>query len=295
MEFIPELIHLESNQLKVSILPSLGGKMTSLYCKEKKFELLAQPARPYKKAAYGDDFSQYDMSGIDECFPNVDGGVDPVTGIHYPDHGEIWSAEFEVLGQDNKTVALAYASPHFHYMYQKTIRLEGDRVTISYHIHNQGDQPLPAIWTFHGLFRHDKHLGYLTPFTNEDVLYVAGPKAGHKGPRPTPGPRTPMIIQEGMEKYYFLDKVPPLTKPPNHVGYWYMAHFAGCLLLYDTKDLPYLGAWTTAGGFEGQYHCALEPSNGFYDAIPIARKNNALPVLQPGQAWAFTMALQPIL
>ena len=63
------------------------------------------------------------------------------------------------------------------------------------------------------------------------------------------------------------------------------------MLHYDVKKLPYLGVWITAGGFEGDYNCALEPSNGFYDGIGRAEKNCRLPVLKAGEAMDFELVV----
>lgn len=63
------------------------------------------------------------------------------------------------------------------------------------------------------------------------------------------------------------------------------------MLHYDVKKLPYLGVWVTAGGFEGDYNCALEPSDGFYDSVRKAGENGRLPVLASGAAADFGFAV----
>ena len=61
------------------------------------------------------------------------------------------------------------------------------------------------------------------------------------------------------------------------------------MLEYDAEKLPYLGVWITAGGFQGDYNCALEPTNGFYDSISKAAGNGKLPVLGAGESMEFDL------
>jgi len=39
----------------------------------------------------------------------------------------------------------------------------------------------------------------------------------------------------------------------------------------------------TNGGFRGERNAAWEPSDGYHDSIQTARRNGALPVLEPGE------------
>ncbi len=63
------------------------------------------------------------------------------------------------------------------------------------------------------------------------------------------------------------------------------------LMRYDAAKLPYLGGWITAGDFQGDYNCALEPSSGFYDKVSRARTLKTLPVLGSGEETEFELAL----
>ena len=60
---------------------------------------------------------------------------------------------------------------------------------------------------------------------------------------------------------------------------------------YDAGILPYFGVWITAGGFQGDYNCALEPSSGFYDGIGNARRLGKLPVLGAGEGMEFAISV----
>ena len=97
----------------------------------------------------------------------------------------------------------------------------------------------------------------------------------------------PAAMPPTMVKYYLAEPV-----KNGYCGFWYPRAGAGCLLRYDPAILPYLGVWITAGGFRGDYNCALEPSNGFYDDINTARQNGSLYILKPDLPLVFTLTLE---
>ncbi len=63
---------LENNNLKIVLLPELGGKIISFLKKDKEFELAAQPSqRIQTNLSDCMDFSEY-AYGMDDTFPNID-------------------------------------------------------------------------------------------------------------------------------------------------------------------------------------------------------------------------------
>ena len=89
-----------------------------------------------------------------------------------------------------------------------------------------------------------------------------------------------------MVKYYGLEV--PMT---GHCGVHYPSKNVVHLLDYDAEKLPFFGVWITAGGLQGDFNCALEPTNGYYDSIERAWKNQKLPVLKSGEELEFTLEL----
>lgn len=61
---------------------------------------------------------------------------------------------------------------------------------------------------------------------------------------------------------------------------------------YDPQINPYLGVWITKGGFKGEYNCALEPSNGFYDDLSRAYYNNKLSSLNSLEEREWTIFIE---
>ena len=59
------------------------------------------------------------------------------------------------------------------------------------------------------------------------------------------------------------------------------------------EEIPCIWTWhgLTAGDFQGDYNCALEPSSGFYDKVSRAGTLKTLPVLGSGEETEFELAL----
>lgn len=287
---------IENEKLRVIVLPQLGGKIASLYDKSKEFEVAAQPEKKfYALPKAGDDFSSYDASGLDDAFPNIDSGILEENGKiwNYPDHGEIWNSSFAWVIEDQELL-LNFKSMQFPYSYEKRICLEGGSVVLKYKICNTGDVPFPCIWTFHGLVRYEEDMQLLYPeqvtrFENVLESQEVGAvgehilrKNAHYDFSAVPDKKTKTMV-----KYYADQK---LTE--GRCGYRYPKQGVECFLEYDSGKLPYLGVWITAGGYRGDYNCALEPSNGYYDSIKKAEENQALYILQPKGRLEFELRIR---
>jgi len=292
-------IVLENENLKVVLHPHLGGKITSFYLKEKDFELAAESSQEQTQVRSRmeaenrrDNFAPY-AYGMDDAFPNVNQEMIDWDGrkLHYPDHGEIWSADFEICEQTLDKVRIRWHSLEFNYSYEKCMKLNGHTLEIEYQIENYGNEELPCIWTWHGLLRYE-----------QDMEIILPEKVGHYrnvlddcilGEEGTVYPLqndvydfTKMLNPEecNMIKYYNEEDV-----TDGHCGIYYPTQNVSHYLDYDAKIFPYLGIWITAGGFQGDFNVALEPTNGYYDRISKARDNQKLPILRAGEELDFTI------
>ncbi|GAA0181997.1 hypothetical protein SH2C18_44480 [Clostridium sediminicola] len=295
-------ILLENENLKAIVLPFLGGKIASLYHKKKEFELLFQNKdNSYKKPEIYSDFSKFDAAGFDDAFPSINIGQVNYSGslINYPDHGEIWSAEFNCV-IENEIVILNYKSVILPYIYQKIISLKDDRLIIKYTILNNGKETIPCFWTMHCLINCEKDMEIIFPEgTNEIENAMDSNNLGAEGSiHPYPVVKTDKgtefylnkVIEtesKNCEKFYVKGKV-----RGNSCGAYYPSKNITYKVEYDKEILPYLGFWVTEGGFRGDYNCALEPSNGYYDSIEIAKKNNAFYSLKPNEPLEFEIKVQ---
>lgn len=278
-----ESICLENSKLRIVVIPGLGGKIASVYLKDRAFEAAAvNKEKEYCLPNKNADFSKFDGSGIDDAFPNIVEAEVLYNGEnqYYPDHGEIWSSAFAYTLEEDK-ICLSYRSRQFPYIYKKWISLEGDSVLIHYEIENESNRIFPCIWTFHGLFRYEEDMQLIYPQGIERMRNVLSSRElGEEGvciPLMNDTydfSKVPPIESKTMVKYYAEEKV-----KYGACGYRYPKQGVECILEYDANKLPYLGVWITAGGFRGDYNLAIEPSTGYYDDIRIAEKNKSLHLL----------------
>lgn len=285
---------IENHVLRIEIQPDLGGKITSFYHKEKKFEISAQSNKKIEDipgVCVG--FAPYAF-GMDDAFPNIDAEIINWNGntISYPDHGEVWSAEFRILAHSADCVILGWESP-MGYRYTKTLQLDHNALRMHCDIKNNSGKDFPCFWTWHGLMRYEEDMEVILPEgTTHCRNVLTGPELGDAGTvYPISGSydftRVPKAESRTMSKFYVEHPV-----RDGRCGIYYPSSNIACILEYDAKILPYLGVWVTAGGFQGDYNCAMEPTNGFYDSISNAWGNGKLPILHPGESLHFKMTIK---
>lgn len=292
---------LENDLLKVIVIPGIGGKLASIYNKTSQFELLFQnKENEYKKPYLDSPFAEFDAAGFDDAFPTIDTSKVIYEGneISYPDHGEIWSACFN-YGIINEQVNLHYTSAILPYTYDKIITISDDNIIIKYDIKNTGKSPFPCIWAMHCLVNCTEDMEISFPKGTTEILNVhestnLGKKNSiHKYP----------VTKTTDNKAYSLNRVgtPELKSTEKYYvngavnegscSIYYPVRNTLYTIDYDKNIMPYLGFWVTEGGFRGDYNCALEPTNGFYDDIETAEKNNKLFYLKPDEALNFEIRL----
>ncbi len=293
---------LENDSLKVIVLPELGGKIASVYNKTKDFELLFQNKEEvYKKAGIYSDFGEYDASGFDDAFPSIDEGIVTVgkNMVRYPDHGEIWSMGFkyEIAGEK---LTLKGESAILSYSYTKTLSLQGHKLIIDYNIANGGESDIPCLWAMHCLIRCEEDMQLIFPEGTNRVRNVL--KSGYLGEADKIHTYPATTSADGKE--YRLDRIFPESAAKYEkyyvegeiahgvCGAYYPGKDVTYRVYFDSSKLPYLGFWLTEGGFRGDYNCAMEPANGFYDSIETARNNNSLYMLKAGTSLSFDLKLE---
>jgi len=288
-----DAVVLENEILRAVILPRLGGKTASLVLKENGFELAAPNTRgTYRHPERQSAFADFDASGLDDAFPTVDSSaLFAEEGYHYTDHGEIWRSAFNASVVNGK-LQMQYASAENPYVYTKTVSLADNRMLLEYEITNTGTADFPCIWTWHGLVRYEEGMRLLYPAGAYDILNVSrhevlgAAKSIHSLQSDVYDFSTVPAGPDTSAEYFLQGRI-----DEGRCGYVYPSSGTACVISYDCTVFPYLCFWVTAGGFRGDYNCAFEPTNGFYDGIDIAQANNCLPILRPGETLAFTLAL----
>ena len=296
---------LENQQIRLVVIPELGAKIASLIYKPQEFEVFFQPSQGcYNLAHYGVDFANYDTSGADEMFPNIDSCLYPYQGYGgqaLPDHGELWSIPWRVaeVGAGLTTEAEGTALP---YIFTRTISLKENTVHLEYQVINLGDKLLYGLWAFHGLVTCDQSTRLILPET-QGVITVHNSKL--LGPIGTKHSFPITIDQAG--NLYRLDQISPRSAEKTEKIYLEGTIEKGeaalilnngqleYKLIFPKDRVPYMGIWINEGGFKGEYNCALEPSTGYYDSLEIAHKLGSIQPINPGETrqWYLDIQLKP--
>lgn len=283
---------LENKRLKIECLANHGGKLSSIFDKEKGIEFLFQnPHEKYKKANIESDFSLFEACGFDDTFPSIDYGEVIINNqkIIYPDHGEIWSSNMDYKISNNQ-IFLTYKSKILPYLFEKCYTLKEKGIKVDYTIKNIGNFSFPCFYTFHCLIDSKKDIKLITPENLDEIKIIYGSNRLKKDvikKYPITKEEIDLSYPERLsnnecEKFYFTHK-----SKKGLIGYDYKKDRVKLLITYNESKLPYLGFWNTQGGFRGDYNFALEMSNGYYDSIEIASKNNACPILDVDEKFSF--------
>jgi galactose mutarotase-like enzyme len=154
-------IQIQTGVIGLTLLPELGGKVSSLYDLRTGREWLwRHPRYLYKRLPHGSSYiAEADTGGWDECFPSVSACLypsEPWQGVAIQDHGELWSqrpeCEIEEHGE-SITVQTRWQGIALPYTFTRTITLTINSSVIrsNYEVLNNADQPMNFIWCIHPL------------------------------------------------------------------------------------------------------------------------------------------------
>lgn len=148
-----EILTLETEHLKCSIIPALGGKIWRLYNKQLSIEFLwINTVLPVQMQECGVDYDSHFLGAIDELIPND--MMEIMESIDYPDHGELWTIALEYSKTDDKiTVKGLLSLSGLHS--SKAIHLSPNKqvVHIEYAIKNTTNETRHFLWKLHAALR----------------------------------------------------------------------------------------------------------------------------------------------
>lgn len=147
-------MHLRSRSLEVEVLPEVGGKIAQIRDLVDNRLWLVPPQIPYRTLVQGTDWTDYDTSGMDDCFPNVDVcryPSPPWAGAPLPQLGEWVYGSWEVVDHASEAVTMMRTGTRLPYRTLKTVRVADHAVTVAYRVENLSDSAIEYIWSAHPL------------------------------------------------------------------------------------------------------------------------------------------------
>lgn len=289
-----ERVVLANHQLRVEILPRLGGKISSIRTQPEQHELLQQPLRPYAERTATMAFDQGDASGWDECLPSVaQCEVQTPSGtITVPDHGDFWRVPVRARQQGNR-VELESDGISLPLHFSRTLCLEGPCLSVEYRVRNTSDVRVPYAWSAHPLFAVEAGDRIVLPASaGEFVVEGSGHQrlgsAGskHVWPRVTlnDGGKANLSIA-GKISDDVGDKIYMAAPTEGWCAIDRVRLARRITVRFAPETLPWLGLWLCYGGWpeadgERQYAVALEPCTAPVDSLAVAL----------AKGWARTLA-----
>lgn len=274
---------LRSDQLTVTVLPSRGARITSLRNVVDGREWLTQPRHPVlgNPPPLDSAFTETDHYGWDEMFPTVDECLfpaDPYAGIRVPDHGELWSRSWDVEENTETSVSHRLHSDRFGYSFERSLRIEGATLRCDYRcVVDVGTASLPLLWTLHPQFSMFEGTRLTLPGERSHVLDTSSPD----------DPRTvawegDLVVERdvtpGGDRMIYL-------RPVDEVSDATLTDPSGSSLRisWDRSFAPYLGFWQDYGRYTSGRVLAVEPSNGFFDELARANRQEMVTRFVPGE------------
>ncbi len=280
------VVELENDELKLSLIPEMGGKILTLERKDTGTQFLHQgdiDLTNYRRPEKGEAFLPPFAAGFDECFPNVSPSDYRFKGENrkLPDHGELWT---QAWNYDHKKdeILLWTRGQKLNYRFAKHIQLSGSSVEITYELECLEEVPFDYIWSAHPLLDVTEGDELLLPNEITDLLinWSSDPAAGSFGEKV----EWPNILgndsnidfnyvqkkSAGMAIKLFSDRL-----SQGKAGLYKKETDESLLFSFDVDQVPFLGIWLCYGGWpenssSKEYTVALEPCSGRPDSLEEA-------------------------
>ena len=298
---------LENDFLKVSVIPELGAKIAQIKDKHANYEWLWEDStRPLRARQVTDKYDEHDITGFDECFPNI--GISSYPGdpdLILPDHGELWSQAWS-CEKTNDSIISTVIGKALPYKFERKITLKDRSLVFSYAIENTGQESFKGFWSAHPLFNAVEGMQILLsgnpPMTKE---FGFSGRMGSDGADGYEGHLDdyvwPNTIGESGKNYDLsqvtlaeplTDKVVVSAPDDGVITLLNPQHKCSVRFLLNPQEIPYVGicfnldAWPFTG--HKARWLAIEPSKGPTDKLDDSDRMCEIRIFTPQGPVTFT-------
>jgi galactose mutarotase-like enzyme len=285
-----QAVSVATGAITLTLIPALGGKISSLYDQRTGREWLwTHPRMPYRQVPHGSSYTaEADTGGWDECFPSVAPCAYPSTpwqGAAIQDHGELWSqpAELTIIEQPEQvTLTTRWHGVAVPYRFERRVVLTAGSgvMRCHYHVTNATNAALPFIWCVHPLLAIEPGMQLMVPNDASFYRWATVPADVLPADR---GLRFPLTVHAHGQSFD-LTTLPDATaalalklwSAPLREGWATLKAANGELRMrWDVQQVPQLAFWLNLGAWAGDqgapyYNLGLEPCIGAQDSLAEA-------------------------
>lgn len=306
-----EQLVVETENIRLSLLPEVGCKLTSLEFLRYDFQWLwRDPHRPVRKPDFCSDYSAYDISGFDECFPNIGlSDYPPDAGVTLCDHGEVWAKPWRVSTTDKSVVAEVDLTA-MALTLRREIVLDHETIEFRYQVTNRGSKAYWYMWSAHPLFRLPNSYRVIAP-TGQKMFkeFGIGGRLGKDGidgyhghldeltwPVVTSASGESIDLTEVIPDLGLLDKVSMATEGVRGLTLLNEELRAGLTFAFS-PEINHVGICSNLTGWPAGPHpgtwIAIEPMIGVSDRLDENIERGVAKQIDAGatQGWHFSITL----
>jgi galactose mutarotase-like enzyme len=280
---------LADDGIEVEMLPEIGGKITRLCDTARSREWLLPTEEGRRLPPPGSGFAESGMSGWDDMLPTIwpcsYPGEGSYAGRALPDHGELWTLSWEVLGEAQGEVTLSANLSSLPLRLERRAAVAPGRLRLDYQLTATGEEPLAVLWTAHPLFTCTPETRVVLPSSVTRVLDVIDPRDPH--PVEWPGALDLSArLPPGTGRKLYLD-------PSEQISSASLRDATGAALTmsWDPAQVPYVGLWLDNGWFSDTPVAAIEPAIAFCDELALAVELGRAPMLAPRASLTWSLAV----
>jgi hypothetical protein len=234
-----------------------------------------------------DVFTDTNHFGWDEMLPTVDPCQYP--GEPYPDlaladHGELWTANWEVVGRGPTSLHQRVVGHRMKYVFERVLELRGAVVRSEYRCVTPVDTAV--LWALHPQFvTRDATRLQLHP----EPQVVLDTSSGTPRVRDWPGE---LVVERdivaGADLMIYVDPTVAIESAS-----LLDADGSSLTITWDQQFARYLGIWADHGRYSGGRVIAIEPTNSFFDDLSraVAQRRTTLFEADQPQTWWVEIAL----
>jgi galactose mutarotase-like enzyme len=273
-----DIYWLSNEKVEVAVVPELGAKIISVKDRRADREWMWHPHHGpvlfYNRP--GDDFFRSPLVGMDECLPTIEPCV--WRGRTLPDHGEVWSAAWDVDEEAWQKGALKTSvrleiSP---FDFERTIELDDNEICLSYQLSNRNAAAEFFLWAMHPLLKLQDGDQLVLPSSTRNLLNGETWVDAIDSATPAGGSSKLVAGPVGEGRAGVRNDI------------------TGERIDFEWKaaENNRLGLWLTRGGWHGHHHFAIEPTNAGADALISAIGRKDCGVVEGNSAVAWQVRLR---